>query len=378
MLKNSQFFLYMLGVLYTNCALASVGCINGMYSTQSLNAGIHATFFQNYFDHQHNEYWGGDFRVGIANYRDWVLSGSLCFSCSTTGPTDDAHTIWGSRGFLPLEEYSQMPVGAFFQRFDRKALHKHQIQLANTHGPSDCMCPENEVFVHDLLKHGYVSLDNAVQFRDIPPLYSNIHIAMRRYWDKMKHIQNSTLSNNTLLVMKENPCFACPLHSKSSRGSMVHDIRIVNISVDETRYAACACDSGYEYITNTIKIGGECVQCAVGTYSYQYLVPLQNSWTQQDSVGVYSKNNILEFSSDFNPGTSSKTIHYTNEYIRNNLQNSHVFDFSGQIRRTGLGRHGTVLDANLAYRNTGCLKCPFEKTTLMPGSSSADDCIEQP
>lgn len=346
------FFWLCVGILASQTKTET--CVNGMFSE--------INFDTTYFNRHDIVYFGGDFEIGVQNYQEWIESGSICYSCSETGPRDDfLESAWSSQGFLPSSYYSASPLLVPFMDITGKhEVVMRKIQLANNFGPSSCMCPENNVYIHDLMKYGYLRVSDMNVLKNLlflNPQSSEITLMMKRYWNKMKL---KSIVPHTVSIMKNNPCLPCPPNSRSARGAMVYSITNVNTSVDETLFGACACNSGYEYQEEF----AICRMCALGHYSTQTLTILTNSYT--DSV---------HDSSVFNNRHTSKTIEYTNELIQGHFNLSFVFDFSGQIRRTGAGRKGAMVDTNVVYVNQGCMPCPEGTTTYKTGAQSPDECV---
>ena len=356
--------MYAIFILFTFYVINTCSfCPNSMFSNSIADTkNTIQSFDETYFNQKNTFYYGGGLEDGIDNYQGWLEKGSMCFSCTKTGPPDDfSKNSWSSVGFLDYTYYSPLPSGAWF--IDVGGAHntvsKQKIMLSNTYGVSACMCPENEVFVYDLIKNGHISLssesNNIFNFFDYN-IDKNIHIIMKMYWEKGKMSKHENAYDDKIIIIKNNPCFACPQHSKSTRGSVVQHLQNTNMSAYIGKFGACACNTGYEYITDVHGGVGVCKQCPVGKHSTQYLTPLQHSWTQQDSVGVtYLEDGTLKFPSDFNPSSKSKTLNYTNTYIRGDRRHSYVFDYSGSIRRSGLGRLASTPDANIIYVNSGCI-----------------------
>ena len=363
-----------------NYALVNTLCSGDRFTTPVLlNDSKRLTFNEMYFDYTFPEYSGGDYKRGMQDYNEWLMSGSRCFSCLHAGPADTGSVHrWKSRGFLTQEHYSPLPVAAPFTDANTGQVVVESIHVPNVYGASACMCPENEVFVHDLFEHGYMSISADHQLLNTQTRQhttQTVYIVMQRYWDKVVYSKGNSMFDNSTVMGKKNPCFPCPQNSRSSRGAIVRDIQNTNVSIDSDMFGACSCISGYEYEMNQNSTGGVCIACEVGKYSEQRISPLRSSWTQEDSVGVVEiADRERVFPSIFHPGTRSSTRAFTNEYIKDNRAKSYEFDFSGNIRRTGLGRAGSTLDANVVYQNRGCVHCPPGTTTSEKGAVSIVEC----
>ena len=344
------------------------GCVNGMFGAKKQeNTGLKLD--KTYFDPTFNFYYGGNSN-DIIDYKTWVSQGSVCYSCKQTGPSDfNLPTYWSSFGFLSEEYYSKTPINVKFS--DNRRI----VSLpSHTEGPSGCMCPENEVFVQSLMQIGFISIHSNVNIHGVKTAESTqITIIMENYWKKKIYHGNNL--QNEMYIIKRNPCLSCPLNSQSSRGSVIETVNNSFNSIDDSLFGACACNSGY---TMQIVDGTTiCVLCEMGKYSTQNKKILLNSWSQYNSVGVYlTENNIATFPSAFNNGPESNSTSYSNKLDMKNYANSYVFDFSGLIRMTGLGRTGSIDDCNVVKVNIGCIVCPSGFTTAVSVvATSVQDCI---